>query len=262
MIARPRRVGVVLTAVVAMGCGLVSGASDLEVVADGPTTGPDGGDATPDVTRAPPDGSTKDGGADVSVDALPPSRLREVTFESGKVEVPGGDGVDDLDGEAVVQSANVLRGSRSLALQKGRVTVKWPEQAEVWVRWVSLRESTVAATPIAELGPLTIDMVAAGGDRAQIRVRIGTTVAATSPSMKVAKVPLQVGLHFKKGVTDGVIEVWADAGPGQSAQLGAPFLSQATASVTFPLSEVVLETADGTETILDDIRVDNASMPP
>lgn len=260
MIARPRRIGVVLTAVLAVGCGLVSGASDLEVVADEPAPDSGRGDATPDVTGAPAD-ATRDSGADVSVDALPASRLREVTFESGKVEVPGGDGVDDLDGEGVVQSANVLRGSRSLTLQKGRVTVRWPEEPEVWVRWVSLRQEAVAA-PIAEFGPLTIDLVASGTDRAQIRVRIGNTVAATSPSMRVANVPLHVGLHFKQGVTNGVIEVWADAGPGQSAQLGAPFLSQSTASVTFPLNEVVLQTADRTETVLDDIRVDNASMPP
>lgn len=264
MNARPRRIVFPLVAVLCVGCGLISGASDLEVVTDGASTSPPRDDATTDALPTA-DGGTKETGGDASVDApLPKSRLREVTFESGQVELPGGDGVDDLDGEGLVQTTVVLNGNRSLALESGRVTVEWPEQDEVWLRWVLLRDGVVAG-PLAQFGPLTLDMISAGADRAQVRVRIGSTVAATSPSLRVGNVPLHLGLHFKKGVTNGVIEVWANASQGKNGQLGMPFLSQTTASVTFDLTEVVIGSPaakDRAEMILDDILVDNASMPP
>ena len=79
-------------------------------------------------------------------------------------------------------------------------------------------------------------------------------------ALVVDEMPLHVGVHLKKGTTNGVIEVWAASGSGKVA-FGAPFLGQATASVTFPVTEVVIGVPDGNaEVFLDDIRVDSASI--
>lgn len=100
-----------------LGCNLLSGVNDLAIGEGATSSGglPDGG------ARPPPD---SDGGADggATIDAgddepRPPSRLREITFESGDVLGPlGADAVVGMP--QIVSGAKAIRGAYSMAVDQ------------------------------------------------------------------------------------------------------------------------------------------------
>lgn len=253
----------------AAGCGLISGADDLEIdplLGSGPGVIPEGGvDAAvlPRPEAGGNDASVVDAGdaaTDGKVDGG--TRIRAVTLEGASQTGPFG--FDVVSGPtSLVAGSLALAGSFSLRIDKdavGRIT--FADKAEIYatvlVRFenIGLNASTIVSfggAPFAQVVELSLD------NDLGLQLIIGNDVVATGGPNINQNTTYRIGFHVKQGaVGASLAEVFV-------APQGLPFGPAAMRTTTRALGAVrslsVGTLAGNTRSVFDDVIVDSASMP-
>lgn len=273
----PRRVCAALLAISATiasvaGCGLISGADDLEV---DPLFGSESG-ATPEGgvvveagvlprreagTDGAPVVDARDAAIDGKVDGG--TRIRAVTLEGASPTGPFG--FDLVSGPTILVSGGLaLAGSFSLRIDKdafGRVT--FPDKAEIYatvlVRFenIGLNTSTIVSFGGATLMPaveLSLDKDIG------LQLIIGSDPVATGGPVINQTTTYRIGFHVRQGgVGASLAEVFVAV---QGLPFGPPAMRSTARALGAVRSLSVGTLAGNTRSVFDDVIVDSASMPP
>lgn len=267
------RFAALVSIAVATGCTLLSGAADLEIAGDDTTNG-----IPREETSSPEASPTADAmtpSIDASVDAastdaavfdaapLPPSRLRYITFETGMAT--GAFGVDEVTGTSTVAGVPPLSGGHSLRLDTGSARVSFPPRNEIWISVLFARAAPGDLVTM-QLGggqTATIIVVDGGNGRLAVRARVQNSTIGTSAAVVEPNKVARLGMHLKQGMFgDGAFEAWVVNGNAKFAQnftnFGTiPFFG---AFERIDFGELSPQAPSGL--VVDDIQVDDASMPP
>jgi len=271
-----RRAGAAFFAAVlacSAGCGLISGASDLEVdpqFGAAPPFEPDGGlvEASP----IPRLDAAADAASDANVDAAADgsSRVRVMSFESGSLTGAQG-------GDSVMGSPQIATGAGTLA---GLFSARFEERvsfvqanfsplddlyATYLVRFDNIGLGTVvmaqvssAPVPFGGGGSLQFGLDAV--EKNLIAVSSGDATIATGG--RVTQGPVyRVGLHLRQGNAGvGVIEVFVAL---RGVAFGPPVITIKNRAVGRSQAFSIGNLADGNlKATYDDVILDRAAMPP
>jgi hypothetical protein len=260
---------VILASAMIAGCALISGASDLEV---GPlSASPAAADAA--LTDARDDrANAVDAAADVAVDAAAvdarvdagPTRIRDVTFESGSLMGP--DGVDRVQGGAVLRTGSPLDGMASADVKKDGLVpailgVDFPNaEPELFVSLLFRLDANLGKTAVFLRMTLAApgDTVTVGLVDGRLALTAGKAVLGTSDRLLNGTV-YRLALHVREGAGNAVVQ--ASLAPNKVAD--ATFASSAVQTLgrTTAIDLGQIDSLE-IEPALDNLRLDRALPPP
>jgi hypothetical protein len=249
MVRRSRRTTpglLVVLGLAVLGCNVLTGASSLTTDLEGDLDG----------------GAPRSDGA--AVEASSPTRLREVTFESGLLV--GKDGADILTGIATPFKQQPLRGQWSMVANDGKqfVEVELPSPEEIYVTFLFAISSFAA-------GEFASTLLRVGlSDRSVVDFRVtehtGSTLSANGVTVGIFTVlqlgtVYRAGLHIRTSAQGTLVE-------GNIATARAPFDPRNLGMNSGPTHGAVKYVQLGAidvptiTAVFDQLLVDTAQMPP
>jgi hypothetical protein len=247
------------------GCGLISGASELHV--GGEAVGTTDGAADLDETGVPPGSEAPaDAAASVFDGAVPPSeagptRIRELTFENGKLT--GLYGGDSVVGTPLAKTFSPIDGTYSMLVDNDNSYVQANVGAldELYATYLVRYEDlslgdVVVARFVVENGLPPVDVVAS---KDGVALRTAGNLLNGSVPVNESNAVFRVGVHVRAGTGNGVVELFA-------APRGGAFGAPAVSSTTLTLGRITAvrlgAVGNGNATLdFDDLLLDTGSMP-
>jgi hypothetical protein len=271
---RTRRLAAtVVSATVLAGCALVTGVGDLRVDplagegGVGPSTVTSDASGTPDVTMAAVDaaGST-DSGATSDGGGAGLGRLREVTFEDGKLL--GIHGGDSMFGNPFLTMgvSGALAGNVAMRVDKGPsgIQVDFAPVNELYASFLLRVQSGAAApSPLLSFVPVSGGILAeidGAGAQGTLTLLVGGNPVASGGGV-ADSVIVRIGVHVRQDAASSLVEVFVG---DDGVAFGMPVISATTASLgaTAGARMGVLANNGGLQkATFDSLLLDTRSMP-